>query len=98
MFRLLHPVVDAIQPILVPICFISAWAIVLMVVGNFIAALRSSTRRAHTMHQIPCANCSYFTNDHRLKCPVHPTTALSEDAIGCRDYHSTRPEILDRLG
>lgn len=97
MFRLLHPLVDAIQPILVPICFVAAWAIVLMVVANVVAAVRSSTQRARTMHQIPCTGCAYFTNDHRLKCPVRPHEAQSEAAIGCQDYCSSRSAILDRF-
>ena len=40
------------------------------------------------LHQIPCSNCAYFTGDYRLKCPLHPMTALSEDAIACRDFQS----------
>ncbi|WP_348251226.1 hypothetical protein [Leptolyngbya subtilissima] len=38
------------------------------------------------MHKIPCAECRYFTNDHRLKCPIHPKIALSESAIDCPDF------------
>jgi hypothetical protein len=40
------------------------------------------------MHQIPCANCQFFTGDYHLKCPIHPAIALSEAAIGCPDYRS----------
>ena len=40
------------------------------------------------LHQIPCSNCAYFTGDYRLKCPLNPMTALSEEAIGCRDFQS----------
>ena len=40
------------------------------------------------LHQIPCSNCAFFTGDYRLKCPVHPHEALSEEAIGCFDYES----------
>ncbi|MFP4222259.1 MAG: hypothetical protein ACLFQ7_17150 [Phormidium sp.] len=98
MFQVLYVLIKAIEPFLVPICFISAWAIVFMILGNFLAAIRSSHQRAKVMHQIPCANCAYFTNDHRLKCPLHPMTASSEEAIGCSDYESTRPAFLDQLG
>lgn len=98
MFQVLYVLIKAIEPFLVPICFLSAWAIMLMLLGNFLAAVRSSHQRAKVMHQIPCANCAYFTNDHRLKCPLHPMTASSEEAIGCSDYESTRPAFLDQLG
>jgi len=95
--QLLRPLIESLQPYLVPICFVCAWAIVLAIIGNTFAAVNASVRRAKEMHQIPCANCRFFTNDHRLKCPVHPMTALSERAIDCPDYRSTRPEFLDRL-
>lgn len=38
------------------------------------------------LHQIPCSNCAYFTGDYRLKCTVNPLVAMSETAIGCRDF------------
>ena len=38
------------------------------------------------LHQIPCDQCAYFTGDYRLKCTVNPIIAMSEEAIGCRDF------------
>ena len=38
------------------------------------------------LHQIPCDKCAYSTGDYRLKCTVNPTVAMSEQAIGCRDF------------
>lgn len=38
------------------------------------------------LHQIPCANCQYFTANYVLKCAVHPDRALTESAVGCQDY------------
>jgi hypothetical protein len=38
------------------------------------------------LHQIPCPDCMYFTGDYRLKCPVHPIEALSEEALNCKDF------------
>jgi hypothetical protein len=40
------------------------------------------------MHKIPCPNCQFFTNDHRLKCTIKPLIANTEDAISCQDYCS----------
>ncbi|WP_322744170.1 MULTISPECIES: hypothetical protein [unclassified Coleofasciculus] len=45
------------------------------------------------MHQIPCAYCQFFTNDHRLKCTVNPSIASSENAINCRDYCPVNKQI-----
>ncbi|MGB3531953.1 MAG: hypothetical protein WBA13_00385 [Microcoleaceae cyanobacterium] len=41
------------------------------------------------LHQIPCSRCAYFTGDYRLKCTVCPSQALTEEAIGCRDFETT---------
>ena len=48
-----------------------------------------SVDTARQMHQIPCANCQYFTGDYGLKCTVHPSIALSKEAIHCPDYDPT---------
>ncbi len=74
------------QAILVPVCFVLAWLIVALLAWSLWAAIRDAVGKAKQMHEIPCANCQFFTNTHYLKCPVHPKSALSEDAIGCPDY------------
>jgi len=74
------------QLILVPICFILAWGFLIALGGTFWVAVRDTTHQAKTMHQVPCPNCQFFTNDHRLKCTVKPTIANTEEAIDCSDY------------
>ena len=78
--------VELVQLVLVPLCFVVAWMLVGLVAWNLIAAARDGVARATEMHKIPCAECRYFTNDHRLKCPIHPMVALSEAAIDCADF------------
>ncbi|NEP18178.1 MAG: hypothetical protein F6J97_14950 [Leptolyngbya sp. SIO4C1] len=81
----------ALQPYLVPICFVLAWSVVILSLWNIFAAARDGVQKAKTMHQIPCANCKFFTNSHHLKCPVHPAEALTETAIGCHDFEIADP-------
>lgn len=88
-FETLYFLQQLIQPFLVPICLISAWALVILVIWTATASIRDSVGRAKKMHQIPCANCQFFTGDYRLKCTVHPSNALSDDAINCTDYEAT---------
>jgi hypothetical protein len=90
MFELLYSLSRIIQPVLIPVCFGMAWLIVVMTVGTISGAIASTVTKAKQMHQIPCTGCQFFTNDHRLKCPVQPRIALTEDAIGCRDYWAKR--------
>ena len=85
-FQLLYFFIQAIQPILVPLCLILAWGLLLLVLWTIAAAIADTVRRAERMHQIPCANCAFFTKDYHLKCPVQPMIALSEQAIGCSDF------------
>lgn len=49
-------------------------------------ALREGFQQLRRLHQIPCSNCEFFTNDYRLKCTVRPCVACTEDAIGCTDF------------
>jgi hypothetical protein len=90
MLQLFQPLVRGlihlIQPVLVPLCFGLAWLLVALIGWSIWAAMRDAVNHAKQMHEIPCANCLFFTNSHYLKCPVHPDSALSTDAINCSDY------------
>ncbi|MGI0484699.1 hypothetical protein ACN4EK_04620 [Pantanalinema rosaneae CENA516] len=90
MFQLLHFLIQIVQAVIVPLCFLSAWVIVLITVWSLWSAVRDTALRTQQMHQIPCANCQFFTSDYHLKCTVHPSTALTEAAIGCPDYEATK--------
>ena len=85
-FRLLYYLVQAIQPILVPLCFFFAWIFIVLVGWTLCSAMRDTAARAKRMHKIPCTNCQFFTNDYRLKCTIQPLIANTEKAIDCFDY------------
>ena len=55
-------------------------------VYNFYLTFHSGINYVKRLHQIPCSRCTFFTGDYRLKCTVHPYSALTETAINCRDY------------
>jgi len=58
---------------------------------RLIAVVQKAIAHLQRLHQIPCDKCTYFTGDYRLKCTVNPTVAMSEQAIGCRDFLQTSP-------
>jgi hypothetical protein len=89
-FQLLHYLIQAIQPVLVPICFLFAWVFFPMLGWSLWSAMRDIWARSQEMHKIPCSQCKFFTNDYRLKCTVQPFIANTEGAIDCRDYHSKK--------
>jgi hypothetical protein len=80
--------IQSIQPLLTPICFVIAWTTIMIVVLNFWTATKNTVKTAQKMHKIPCHNCQFFTNNYRLKCTVNPYIASTEAAIGCKDYQS----------
>lgn len=68
------------------LCF-TVWTIIFT--GLFwrsLAIIRQAVQHLQRLHQIPCDQCVYFTGNYRLKCTVNPTVAMSENAIGCRDF------------
>ncbi|MHC5935889.1 hypothetical protein [Nostoc sp.] len=94
MFKLISFLIHGIQPLLVPICFVVAWTVIILVVLSLWAAARDSLTTAKQMHQIPCTGCQFFTDNYRLKCTVHPSIANTEEAINCSDYQpKTNPYL-----
>ncbi len=94
MFQILYYFVNAIQPFLVPICFVSAWGLIILFTWSLWTAARDSVKTAQKMYQIPCSGCQYFTDDYRLKCTVNPTMANTEEAIECMDYQAKTNPML----
>jgi hypothetical protein len=86
MLELISFLLHGIQPLLIPICFITAWTVTILVVLSILSAARESVATAKQMHQIPCTGCQFFTADYRLKCTVRPSIANTEEAIHCLDY------------
>ena len=69
------------------ICFICLWvSMILILIVSIFQAFEYGTTHLRKLHQIPCYKCDYFTNDHRLKCTVHPVKACTEEAINCFDF------------
>jgi hypothetical protein len=70
---------------------ITVWTLIFTYISwRTIAIARKAVNHLQRLHQIPCNKCAYFTGDYRLKCTVHPTIAMSENAIGCRDFSCRR--------
>ncbi|MDM9585006.1 MULTISPECIES: hypothetical protein [unclassified Nostoc] len=94
MFKLISFLIHGIEPLLVPICFVVAWTVIILVVWSLCAAARDSLTTAKQMHQIPCTGCQFFTDNYRLKCTVRPYIANTEEAIDCSDYQpKTNPYL-----
>ncbi|MGG6270090.1 hypothetical protein ACQ4M3_32735 [Leptolyngbya sp. AN03gr2] len=71
-----------------------AWSFIIFGAVELIIGLQKATDRVQTLHKIPCSSCHYFTGDYSLKCTIHPSIALTEEAIDCSDYQEATDPIL----
>ncbi|BAY12204.1 hypothetical protein [Calothrix sp. NIES-2098] len=94
MLELISSLIHGIQFFLVPICFVTAWSVIILCAWSLWSAARDSVSKAKHMHQIPCTGCQFFTADYRLKCTVHPSLANTEEAINCSDYQPKTNPML----
>jgi hypothetical protein len=65
---------------------LSAWTMLALAIVNVWRMFTTGTAHARKLHQIPCANCAYFSGDYTLKCALHPQESCTLDAIDCRDF------------
>lgn len=79
-------VMHVLELVSVPIFSVIAYSSIVLFLGTLFITARDGVRYVKQLHQIPCANCQFFTGDYQLKCALHPDTALSEEAIGCSDF------------
>jgi hypothetical protein len=77
---------EIIKPLAVPCYCLCAWTLMILFLWSLWKAGREGVSQLKRLHQIPCSNCVFFTGDYRLKCTVHPSKALSEEAINCLDF------------
>jgi hypothetical protein len=55
-------------------------------IWSFWKVIKAGFFQLRRLHQVPCSKCVFFTGDYRLKCTVHPSKALSEEALNCLDF------------
>ncbi len=88
-FVLIARLIVWIRPALPAVCFLFLWSTIALTAWSFFKNIRQGIASIQKMHQIPCANCSYATGSHLLKCSIAPYSAFSEEAIGCPDFEPT---------
>lgn len=70
------------------VCGLVAWGLMGSLLWTIGRGISRTLSHARHLHRIPCSHCAFFTGDYNLKCTLHPYHALSEAAIGCRDYEA----------
>lgn len=73
--------------VLSPLTFVFIWAIFLFIVQKIrYHADNKIDFSVNSLHQVPCKNCQFFSNNHYLKCAVRPDIVLTEEAMNCSEY------------
>lgn len=81
-----HFVSDLLKNLALPLYWFVLASFISFFLWSIFVATQDGINRLKRLHQVPCGQCAFFTGDYRLKCTVHPITALSEEAINCRDF------------
>jgi hypothetical protein len=72
--------------LLIPISFMIVWSIIVFMYSDVWIVARHEIFTIFHLYQVPCRKCQFFKNNPYLRCAVHPTTALTSEAIHCSDY------------
>lgn len=74
--------------VLAPTSFMIVWALIVFSVSALCKNAQDKDRIVtyNCCNELPCRDCRFFNNNSHLKCAVHPSTALTEQAINCSDY------------
>ncbi len=71
---------------LIPLCSMVFLAVFILMLPDVWKLARTKIANLNRFHQVPCRNCRFFTNNHNLWCAVHPSIALTKQALNCSDY------------
>lgn len=96
--ELLCPLIEAFvsRPVTAPLSFVTICALIFLMLRSMWVSARIGIAHVKRLHQIPCPNCQFFTDDFRLKCTLHPTYALTEEAINCCDFCFINTTVQNR--
>ncbi len=76
------------QPILwVVISILAIFLTIGVLIHACISKRKQNSSRVELPSTITCYHCRYFNDNYFLKCALHPVTAMTEEAVDCRDYY-----------
>ncbi|BAY17325.1 hypothetical protein NIES2109_13460 [Nostoc sp. HK-01] len=48
------------------------------------------------LHQVPCKNCRFYSNNHYLKCAVQPSIVLTDEAKNCSEFSAKQDKLSEK--
>lgn len=80
----------------IPLSFLMVLAIATFGFSAIQKAIRKRMVSITYSQQVPCRNCRFFTNNLYLRCAVHPSTVLTQNAIDCSDYSPLNKNLIEK--
>ncbi|MDZ7958581.1 MAG: hypothetical protein RMY34_11995 [Aulosira sp. DedQUE10] len=80
--------IPALVVFLAPICFMIVGAVFLLIISNIIKITHNKNEilNIEYLKEHRCKNCRFFNENNYIKCAVHPSVALTKQALDCSDY------------
>jgi hypothetical protein len=82
-----------LPPLAFPWSVVSSISILGAIAFSICACISKERQQVYTVKpgdKIICPGCEYFNSNLYLKCAIHPSTVLTEQAIDCADYCPNR--------
>ncbi|MCC5636805.1 hypothetical protein LC593_13210 [Nostoc sp. CHAB 5844] len=49
-----------------------------------------------SLHQVPCKNCRFYSNNHYLKCAVQPSIVMTDEAKNCSEFSDKKDKLSEK--
>lgn len=70
-----------------PIGLIFSWVVFFIVLRKLRTFIDNKmVFTVNSVHQLPCKNCRFYSNNHYLKCAVQPSIVMTDEAKNCSEY------------
>ncbi|MHC0062705.1 hypothetical protein ACWATR_07235 [Nostoc sp. UIC 10890] len=80
-----------------PVGFIIGWIGFFLILQKIRAFLdEKMVLSINSVHKLPCKNCRFYSNNHYLKCAVNPSIVLTEEAMSCSEYSSSKKKFSSK--
>ncbi|WP_375513344.1 hypothetical protein [uncultured Nostoc sp.] len=77
--------------------FVISWMVLFLILRKIRAILDyKMVFPVKALHKLPCKNCSFYSNNHYLKCAVNPSIVLTEEATNCSEYSPSKKDSTSK--
>jgi len=80
-----------------PIGLLFSWIIFFLVLRKVQSVLDNKmVFSVKSLHQVPCKNCRFYSNNHYLKCAVQPSIVMTDEAKNCTEFSSKKDNLSEK--